>query len=496
MNFDIKEITNKLMNMKLSVLLLTVFLTAGCASVGPDYKQPEMDMPAQWHTVLDPALLPDKTLMVQWWTLFEDPILNSLIDAASQNNLDLLTAIARVEETRSHVGMVTGEHYPDVDVTGSVSRNRGSENSLGQGYKETLYSSGIGAGWEIDLFGRIRRNIEAAKAEYQASEEDRIDVMITVYAEVSRTYLDIRIAQARLAASLANIESQKETLRLIRSRLKHGLSTELDVARAERVLANAEAEIPPLRMILSQSINNLAVLLGRQPGSLYSELMTPGPIPLPPKNATVGVPADLLRHRPDIRRAERLLAAQTARIGVATAELYPSFTLTGSFGYESIDAGDLFDPASRVFSFGPSLRWNIFSGGRIRNQIKAQDAITRQALLAYEHAVLNALREVENILKAYVEDKIRLAALERSVEAARKSVKLATDLYTQGLSDFQPVLDAQRSQFTIENQLAVASGETAANFVRLYSALGGGWNPENPSPKAPGAERKAATVVE
>ena len=458
-------------------LLLTLLLLTGCAAVGPDYRQPQVDMAAEWHAPADPAVLPEADLVREWWTLYRDPLLDRLIEKASETNLDLLTAVARVEETRARLGIATGERYPSVEATGGVTRQRSSENTIGAGYEETFYSPVIGASWEIDLFGRIRRSVEAATAEYQASEEDRTDVMISLYANVALTYLEIRTDQARLAAARANIDSQKEVLGLTRSRFRHGLATDLDVAQAERLLARAEAEVPPLRISLSQGINNLAVLLGSRPGSLHEDLMEPCPIPLPPQQATVGVPADLLRQRPDIRRAERLLAAQTARIGVATADLYPSFSLSGSFGYESIDASDLFDAGSRVYSLGPSLRWNIFSGGRIRNQIKAQDAVTRQALLAYEQAVLNALREVENALRAYVEDRVRLAALERSVVAARRSVKLSTDLYRQGLSDFQPVLDAQRDQFEFENQLASARGNSAANFTRLYAALGGGWNP-------------------
>lgn len=458
-------------------LLLALFVLAGCATVGPDYRPPEVEMAAEWHTLADPAVLPEADLVRQWWTLYRDPLLDRLIEQATETNLDLLTAVARVEETRARLGISTGERYPSVDASGDVIRQRSSENAVGTGYEETFYTPGIGASWEIDLFGRIRRSVEAATAEYQASEEDRTDVMISLYANVALTYLGIRTDQARLAAARANIDSQKEVLGLTRSRFRHGLATDLDVAQAERLLARAEAEVPPLRISLSEGINNLAVLLGIRPGGLHQDLMEPRPIPLPPQQATVGVPADLLRQRPDIRRAERLLAAQTARIGVATADLYPSFSLTGFFGYESIDTGDLFDPGSRVFSLGPSLRWNIFAGGRIRNQIKAQDAVARQALLAYEQAVLNALREVENALKAYVEDRVRLEALERSVAAARRSVKLSTNLYRQGLSDFQPVLDAQRDQFEFENQLASARGNSAANFARLYAALGGGWAP-------------------
>ncbi len=465
--------------LKRFLMIACILPLIGCMTVGPDYEPPATEMPAGWHNTGDPALVPNAALVRQWWTLFNDPLLNRLITEATKNNLDLMTAVARVEESRARLGIATGERYPSADIGGSVTQQRGSENSIsGAGYEETVYSTRAGASWQIDLFGRIKRSVEAATAQYQASEEDRTDVMVTIYADVALTYLDIRTYQARLAAANANIASQKKVLRLTRSRFKHGLTTDLDVAQSERLLARAEAEVPPLRIALAQGINNLAVLLGRRPGVLHKHLMTPQKIPLPPARATVGVPANLLRQRADIRRAERLLASQTARIGVAKADLYPSLSLTGSFGLEAVDFDDLFDAGSRVFSFGPSLRWDIFSGGRIRNKIKAQDAIVRQSLFKYEQTVLNALREVENTLKAYIEDRIRLSALERSVSAAHRSVKVATGLYKQGLADFQPVLDAQRDQFDFENQLAVARGNSAANFVRLYTALGGGWDPE------------------
>jgi NodT family efflux transporter outer membrane factor (OMF) lipoprotein len=473
----IRTFTKTKMQRVLIISLLFAF--AGCATVGPDYKAPEIEVASDWQTVSDPAMLPRAELVQKWWTLFNDPFLNGLIETASLSNLDLLTAVARVEETRARLGVITGERLPSVDVSGSVLRGQTSENNYGTGNTDTFYSNGIGASWEIDLFGRIKRSVEAAKAQYQASEEDRTDVMISLYSSVSLTYLEIRTYQARLASAKSNIESQKDLLALTKSRLEHGLATELDLAQAKSLLASAESEVPPLRLAVSQGINNLAVLLGKRPGTIHKELLAPKPIPLPPSKVTVGVPADLLRQRPDIRKAERILAAQTARIGVEKSALYPSFSLTGSFGFESIDAGDLFDAGSSVFSFGPSLRWNIFSGGRIRNLVKAQDAVTRQSLLSYEQAVLNGLREVENNLKAYVEDRIRLAALERSVDAAQNAVRLAKDLYTQGLVNFQPVLDAQRDQFNFENRMAAAKGDSAANFVKLYASLGGGWDPNS-----------------
>lgn len=458
------------------VALFLYGVLVGCATVGPDYKPPTMQMPAAWQVRDDPALLPRPASVEKWWSLFNDPLLDRLIQTATQNNRDLLSAIARMEEARANLGRARGERFPQVDANGSVIRQETSDNGLNPGIEETLHGIGATAGWEIDLFGRIRRSIEAATADYQASAEDRTDVLISLYADVALTYLDIRTFQARLAAAKANIDSQKSVLALTRSRFRNGLAADLDVALAERVLASTEAAVPPLNIGLSRSINALAVLLGQAPGSLPEQLAQPSAIPLPPEKVTVGVPVNLLRQRPDVRRAERQLAAQTARIGVIKADLYPSFSLTGAFGFESIEAGDLFNADSRVASFGPSLRWQIFSGGRIRQQIKAQDARTRQALLGYEQSVLNALREVEDALVAYIEDRTRLAALRRSVMAARRSVKLATDLYKQGLVDFQLVLDAQRDQFSFENQFAAARGNSAANFVRLYAALGGGWD--------------------
>lgn len=468
-----------------ALFLFLIILLAGCAAVGPDYAPPKTDMPSSWHTPLDPAIQARESLVLEWWKLYDDPLLTRLITEAAQGNLDIKEAVARVDEARARLGMALGEEVPSLDADASITRYRTSTNNYGLGKTETQYAPGVSASWEIDLFGRIRRSVEAAGADFQATREDRTDVMISLYANVALTYLDIRTYQARLAAADANIESQKQVLELTRSKFKYGLATGLEVAQAERVLASSEASVPPLRIELSKNINTMAILLGRQPGALYDELSTPRDIPLPPEKATLGMPADLLRQRPDIRRAERQLAAQTARIGVAKADLYPSLSLTGSFGYESVNTNDLFEPASNVFAFGPSLRWNIFSANRIRNQVKAQDAVTRQYLFRYESTVLNALNEVENALRSYIEDRVRLAAMNRAVDAARRSVDLSTRLYKQGLVNFQDVLDAQRDQFSLENDLASARGSSAANFVNLYAAIGGGWDPDNPEAPLP-----------
>ena len=467
------------------LLLCLIATLSGCATVGPDYAPPKPTMPEAWNTPIDPALKTRETLVLEWWKLYNDPLLTQLVTEASQGNLGLKEAVARVDEARAQLGIALGEEVPTLDAKGSIGRYRTSKNNYGLGKTDTQYAPGISASWEIDLFGRIRRSVEAAGASFQATQEDRTNVMITLYSNVALTYLNIRTYQARLAAASSNINSQKQVMDLTRSKFKYGLATSLDVAQAERVLASSEAAVPPLRIELSKAINTMAVLLGRQPGALYTALSTPQAIPLPPAMVTMGMPVDLLRQRPDIRKAERQLAAQTARIGVAKADLYPSLSLTGTFGYESINTNDLFEPASNVFTFGPSLRWNIFSANTIRNKVKAQDAVARQYMLRYESTVLNALSEVENALRSYVEDRVRLDALKRAVDASRRSVELSTQLYQQGLVNFQDVLDAQRDQFSFENDLATAQGNSAANFVRLYTALGGGWNPEDPTAPAP-----------
>lgn len=466
----------------LAALLLIALLMAlaGCASVGPSYEPPRTHVPDVWSAQPDPAIVPDPAQVRAWWTVFEDPLLTRYIEAAASQNLDLKAAWARVKQARAQLGVVTGDRYPLVDAVGEATRSQSSGNvepgtPLVTTSRHTL---GMDASWEIDLFGRVRRSIEAAAADLETSEEDRLDVMTSLYADVARTYLLLRTAQARLAATEGNIDSQRQVLDLTRSRFRFGLATDLDVAQAEDVLANSEAQVPPLRSIIRQSANSLALLLALHPGSLDEELREVTPIPVPPEQVAVGVPSDLLRQRPDIRRAERALAGETARIGVATSELYPRFALLGVLGLDATDAAKVFASGSTFTSFGPTLRWNVFDAGRIRGQIKVADARTEEALLQYEQTVLRALSEVENAMTAFVEERNRMEALQRSVSASRRTLKLAVDLYKEGLRDFQSVLDAQRTLFDVENQLAVARGNIADNLVQLYRALGGGWSLE------------------
>ena len=457
-------------------VIALLFMISGCTTVGPDYKTPEMQPPEEWQKTEDPSLKPDKTDIREWWKIFDDPMLIRLITMAADSNHDLRIAVSRVNEARARLGIVSGQTAPVVNaVSGGTVDRAGGETGMTDAPTHTRFSAGLDASWEIDLFGRINRSIEAETAELQAVAEDRNDVMVTMYAEVARTYLEIRTLQTRLIAATSNIDSQKEMLLLTQKKLKHGLATALDVAQAERVLASSEAAVPPLRIALNSNINTIGVLMGQAPGHLYEELSQVKSIPSPPSSVAVGVPADLIRQRPDIRRAERQLAAQTARIGVATADLYPSLTLNGSIG---IGFSDMVTGGSTGFSFGPSLRWNIFNREKTRNQIKVEDARTEQALLIYERTVLNALNEVENAMTSFLEQRIQAEAQKRAAEASGRSLKLATKLYKDGLISFQSVLDAQLALFDFENQMAEAQGKASVNVVSLYKALGGGWNPD------------------
>ena len=321
----------------LGVAFAALLLAAGCMKVGPDYKPPKEKVPPSWQQAKDPALPRSQSNLTQWWEVFNDPQLTSLIQRAGQGNLDLKAAVSRVKQARAQLGVITGELYPQVDLNADATRQQASKKSLSnvtqQGITGEQFEIGAGASWEIDLFGRIRRSVEAARADLQASQEDRADVMVSLYSQVAQTYLTVRTLQTRIAATQENIQSQIGVLKLTQARFKWGLATDLDVSQAETVLGSSRAQLPPLRNSLTQAYSTLALLLGLPPNALRAELEKPKTIPDPPVRVAVGVPADLLRQRPDIRRAERQLAAATARIGVATADLYPPLDAVGQPGH-------------------------------------------------------------------------------------------------------------------------------------------------------------------
>ena len=460
---------------------------AGCAvlrPVGPDYAEPTVGLPDRWHAELVSGLEDRSAPLHGWWAAFNDPLLDELMARARGANLDLRAAAARIEEARALLGVVGSQRFPQVDGVGAAQVTRESEATVpfippGLDRSSEYYQLGLDATWELDFWGRVRRSVESAAANLDASVEDYRDVLVVLYAEVAATYVDVRSLQGRLAYAEANIQQQQGTLELTRGRFQAGLVPELDVRQAELNLARTSSILPLLQTALHRSIHRLGVLVGEAPAALYDVLIAPGAIPQPPAEMLAGIPADMIRQRPDVRRAERLLAAQTARIGVARADLYPQFFLPGTLSLEAPDAGDLFDSDSGAYGIGPVFRWQLFSAGRVRSNIKAEEARTEAALRAYEQTVLLALEEAENSLVGFAQSQIRLQELERTVQAAEQSVTLVSTLYRTGLTDFQNVLTMEQALTVQQDELAAAQGGLARELIGLYKALGGGWETES-----------------
>ncbi|HAY40259.1 MAG TPA: RND transporter [Desulfobacteraceae bacterium] len=458
-----------------AALILLIF--AGCAAVGPDYVKPDTPMPKAWHTPAKSGLVEkhlSREALTEWWAILDDPVLANLVESAVAGNLDLKEARARVREARARRGISEAGRFPTIDASGSARSSRSSEDT-GSGSERELYAAGFDAAWELDVFGGKKRAVEGAGAELQASEEDLRDVLVSLLAEVALNYVDLRSFQNRLSVAEANLEAQKETYNITRWRRQAGLTSQLDVEQAKYSLEQTRAQIPVLQTSLEQAKNRLAVLIGQHPGSLRDALAERKAIPVTPLEVAVGVPADILRQRPDVRRAERRLAAQTAQIGVATADLYPKFSLLGSIGLEALSPGNLFSLGSRTHGIGATVAWPLFDAGAIRSNIEVQSALQEQALIRYEAAILAALEDVENALVAYAKEQRRRQSLTEATEAARRAVDLAQKQYSSGLIEFGNVLIAQRSLLSLEDQLAVSEGGVTSNLIALYKSLGGGW---------------------
>lgn len=412
--------------------------------------------------------------LAAWWTGFNDPRLSNLIERALAGNLDLKKARARVREARARRGTAQAALFPTLDASGSAAWSRTNKDT-GTGESGELYSAGFDAGWELDIFGGLRRSVEAAEADLQAVREEGRDTLVSLLAETALNYVEVRTLQAERTALEANLATQDDTYRLVAWRQQAGLSDDLAVQQARYNLENTRSQIPVLRTSLEEALNRLAVLLGEQPGKIHEELEKRVPIPVPPLRVAVGLPADTLRRRPDVRRTEQELAAQTARVGVATADLYPKFSLSGSIGLEAHSLPALSSSALWTLLGGPRITWPLFRGGALRQKIEVQSALQEQALIRYEATVLQALEEVENVLTAYAEEQIRGDSLGAAEEAAAQAATLAQQKYEAGLTDFTSVLEAQRSLRSFEFQRAQSRGTVAANLIRLYKALGGGW---------------------
>jgi NodT family efflux transporter outer membrane factor (OMF) lipoprotein len=464
---------------------LGLFFTS-CVRVGPDYTPVTTDAPPAWQSELNGGLTDEQispAALAHWWTVLNDPLLESFESEAVQGNLSLKEAFGRVREARALRGLSRAGLFPQLDGSAAATRSRASDNTSAAG-EGNLYAAGFDAGWELDIFGGVRRTVEAADADLAASQESLQDVLVSLTAEVALNYIEVRTFQIRLRTANEILQAQQHTYELNISRNEAGLIDDLPVQQSLYNLEQTRSQIPPLEIGLAAAMNRLAVLLGEKPGSLAARLAEAAPVPAVPVSVAVGVPADALRRRPDIRQAERELAAQTARIGVATAELYPKFRLVGSIGLESLHLEDLPEWASRFYNIGPAASWNIFDAGAVRRNIEVQNARQEQALVRYQAAVLRALEEVENSLVAFVKEQDHLQALTRATEAAAKADRTARDRYQAGLVDFTSVLDAQRSLYSFKDELARSNGAVTANLVVLYKALGGGWAAENGRPES------------
>ena len=457
-------------------------LVAGCTTLGPEYVAPEAPVEDAWVSEKDPHVKRVSADYSAWWTVFNDPILNSLVESARKQNLTLRIAGIRILEARAQLGIATGNQYPQVQAArAEYDRVKTSKNfnptGLGTPPKTSYndYSLGFDAAWELDFWGRFRRGIESADALLGATIGDYDDILVSLTAEVAATYTLIRELQERLELARKNVDLQERTFEIADVKFRGGTVSELDVQQARALLHDTLALIPDLRASIRQAQNALSVLLGMVPQELRDVLGGVKPIPLPPQEVAVGIPADLIRRRPDIRRAELEAAAQSARIGIAEADLYPTFTLTGTIGLSATSLGNLFEGDSVAGFAGPSFRWNILNYGRLKNNVRVQDARFEQLAINYQNTVLKAFNEVEDALVAFVRTQDTVYFLSESVDAARRATEISLLQYRNGLIDFIRVLDSQRFLVSQQDRLAASRGAVVRNLIATYKALGGGW---------------------
>ena len=475
------------LNLTFGLLLLN-----GCA-VGPDYKTPTVNAPANFARAAHPEFSA-QAIELSWWQLFNDKQLSALVDQAVQHNYDLQSARANLREARALYLEAGLNLAPTVTSHANYTEQKRSLSALNNRNfvprELKLYNAGFDAFWELDLFGRVRRDVEASSDEVDAQEASLRDLSVSVIAEVARNYFELRGLQNQLAVAQKNIENQAETYEITRVKLENGRGTELDTARAQAQLDSTKASVPLLQNAIDQAIHRLAVLTGQPPGTLITALSKPLPLPKIPKTINIGNPAELLRRRPDIHIAERTLAASTARIGVATADLFPRVTFVGTMSLEGSTMSSFTGAGSDAYSVGPKISWAALDLGRVYANIKAADAHAEASLAQYQQTVLNALEETENALVNYNQQRARQALLASAAEASEKASKLAHLRYQEGVTDFLTVLDSELRLLQDQNQLAQSGTSTATALVALYKALGGGWETvsesgENKSMKRP-----------
>ncbi|HOI07845.1 MAG TPA: efflux transporter outer membrane subunit [Deltaproteobacteria bacterium] len=463
-----------------AAIVAACVLISSCA-VGPDYVKPAAETPQAWvgASTAEPANL------AAWWETFGDPVLTGLIGQGQKSNLDLKIASERLRQSRAAQGQASGALWPSLNLGAGYQRSAtnppddagaaGSDSG-----SRSLYRAGFDSSWEIDVFGGARRGIEAAGAEVRASGEDLRDVLVSVAGDIGVNYLTLRGLQEQLAITRENLAAQESSVRITKKRFDAGFASELDLSNSQAQVAATRAQIPSLQAQINQTIYALGLLLGREPGALLAELSPEEPLPEVPDQVPAGLPSGLLQRRPDIRAAEARLHAATARIGVAKADLFPRFFLNGSASIQATHLESWSSSVYRLWSVGPSVSWNLFSGGATRARIEENRSRADQAFVEYQRAVLTALGEVESSWIAFDKETVRAASLRTAVENNRRAVELANRLYIEGQTDFLSVLDAQRSLYSAQQALSSSRSKRSTHLVSLYKALGGGWESAGP----------------
>ena len=481
---------------RLTAVVAVSLTLAGCM-VGPDFERPEAPYLGSWSRGAG-LEIDEKTgfttrsaAVNNWWTLFDDPLLTAFIDEAYRENLELEAAGVRIYQARAQLGIARGELYPQQQQASISYRGFefSSNNALVQEIRQYIpidnsfntYNVGFDAGWEIDIWGQLRRNVQSAEANllYQIASYD--DALVTLTGDIAVTYVTIRELQGLIAIARANADLQKQSLGIARVKLEGGTTTQLDVAEATASYNATLATIPQYQAALAQAMNAMSVLIGETPGDVEPRVSKKHQRPAGrvPAEVAVGVPADLLRRRPDIRAAEYQAAAQSAQIGVAQADLYPAFTISGAVAVKSSDVGNLFSRGSFDDFINPGFTWNFLNYGRLRNNVRVQDAEFQELLLNYQNTVLNAYAEVETALVAFLKNKQQVVYLRRSVAAARQAESFVLDQYRDGTASYDRVIDAQRQLLLSQSRLLAARADALTNLISVYKGLAGGWIPPN-----------------
>jgi len=456
------------------LVAVAVAVSLAACAVGPNYKQPRTDTATTFASA-EQGIYSANDAQAQFWKQFNDPTLDQLVGDALTANHDLRIALGHLAEARAARRQSLYDLAPTVTAQGGHQTQRVPQIESGFAYTASYYEAGFDATWELDLFGRVRRGVEASRADLQGAEANLRDAQVSVVAEVARTYFELRGEQNELAVARRNVQNQQETFRLTNARLNAGRGTELDTSRARAQLSTTLSTIDPLEAAVARSIHRLSVLTGREPNALNDSLTPVKDLPDLPQIIPVGNPADLLRRRPDIRVAERQLAASTARIGVAVGDLFPKVTFTGSFGYAAANPNELGTSAGRTYSIGPGISWAAFDLGRVQAQVAGARARTDTSLAQYEQTVLKALEETENSLVTHARSRDQLAHAADAAEASTTAARLARTRYEGGVVDFLEVLDAERTQLEAEDRLARSRTEAATSLIAVYKSLGGGW---------------------